>query len=338
MKSNCIVVNGVKDVVIVEKEIDETSLKPEECLIESYVSYISPGTELSRVFGLKKGAQYPMQPGYCCVGKILKKGENVYQAEVGDIVYFSGTHSSHQIYDYTKTDGTLYKLNPATTYEEGAFLNMCQIAMNGILPIDVKLGDTCVILGLGTIGLILSVLYMQMGIKVIAVDPVKTRCNQARDMGVKYVVDCAPQDQIKEIMALTGAKGADIVVDASGLSVCIETGVQIAAKHGHVVLLGSPRSDYQTNVTPIFNAIHMKMLTVTGALNSRYPYEDTKGTRMSIHRNLTYLEGLMNQKIIDVNKFISHRIAPNVDEVMAAYEGLMNKKNEYTGVIINWKE
>lgn len=333
-----VVIRGIKDVFVAEREIDAENLKPHECLIETYVSLISAGTELSRVFGLKKGAAYPVNPGYCSVGKILKKGEEVYQAEEGDVVLFSGPHSSHQIYDYTASDGgILHKLDGGTTPEEGAFLMMCWIAMNGILPADVKLGDTCAVMGLGNLGLILSILYKRMGTKVISVDPVRHRCALAQEMGISYVVDCAPENQAEEIMALTDGKGADIVVDASGLSACVETCIKVAAKYGQVILLGSPRTDYTTNVTPSFNAIHTKMLTVVGAFNRRYPYEEQEGSRLSSKRAMKYLEGLMREKAIDVKKFISHIIKPTAEDLMFAYDGLMNKKGDFTGVIIDWK-
>ncbi|MEN6470184.1 MAG: zinc-binding alcohol dehydrogenase [Clostridiaceae bacterium] len=333
-----VVVHGIKSVSVEGREIDAERLKPTECLIETQVSLISAGTELSRVFGLKKGAAYPMRPGYCSVGKILKKGEGVDQAGEGDIVLFSGPHSSLQIYDYTRSDGgILHKLDKNTAPEEGAFLMMCWIAMNGILPADVKLGDTCVIMGLGTLGLILSILYRKMGAKVIAVDPMEHRCALAREMGIRHAVDCAPENQADAIMALTGGRGADIAVDASGLSACIETCVKVAARHGQVILLGSPRADHTANVTPTFNAIHMKMLTVIGALNRRYPYEEQEGSRLCIKRAMRYLEELLQEKSIDVSKFISHTVRPTAEELMLAYDGLMNRKNEFTGVIIDWR-
>ena len=103
------------------------------------------------------------------------------------------------------------------------FLMMCWIAMNGILPLDVKLGDTCVVTGLGNLGLIVSLLYKQMGLKVIAVDPTRHRAALAREMGIEHVVDCPPENQTEAVMALTGGRGADIAVDASGLSICVET-------------------------------------------------------------------------------------------------------------------
>ena len=338
MLAKYVVINGMRDVSIAEREIHPDHLKPTECFLETRVSFISAGTELSRVFGLKKGATYPAYPGYCSVGKLLKKGENVYQAEEGDIVLFSGPHASRQIYDYTKSDGgILYKLHKDTTPEEGAFLMMCWIAMNGILPADVKLGDTCVVMGLGNLGLIVSLLYKQMGVKVIAIDPMKHRAALARDMGIEHVVDCAPENQVEAVMALTGGRGADIAVDASGLSICVETCIRTAAKYGQVLLLGSPRTDYTTNVTPSFNAIHTKMLTVTGALNRRYPFEEKEGSRLSIKRSMQYLEGLLQRKTIDVSRFISHTIKPTAEELLLAYDGLMNKKDVFTGVLIDWR-
>lgn len=338
MLANYVVINGIRDVSVAEREIHTERLNPTECVLETFVSYISAGTELSRVFGLKKGATYPVYPGYCSVGKLLKKGEDVYQAEEGDVVLFSGPHASCQIYDYTKSDGgILYKLHQDTAPQEGALLMMCWIAMNGILPADVKLGDTCTVMGLGSLGLIVCLLYKQMGVKVIAVDPMKQRAALARQMGIEHVVDCAPQDQAEAIMALTGGRGADIAVDASGLSVCVETCIKVAAKYGQVLLLGSPRTDYTANVTPVFNAIHTKMLTVTGALNRRYPFEEEEGSRLSIKRGMQYLEGLLRQKTIDAGKFISHTIKPTAQELLFAYDGLMNKKDVFTGVLIDWR-
>lgn len=336
MISKNIIINGIKDVLLLNEEINEKELKPTECFIESYVSLISPGTELSRVFGLKKGAIYPTRPGYCSVGKILAKGSAIHQANTGDVVLFSGPHASHQIYDYTTSDGgILFKLDSRITPIEGSFLMMCWIAMNGILTADVKLGDTIAIFGLGNLGLILSLLYKEMGTKVIAADPVKHRCELAKSMGIETVVDCTPNEQVQTILNLTNQKGADIVVDVSGLSVCIESCIRVAAKNGQVILLGSPRTEYQTNITPMLNMIHTKMLTVRGALNRLYPYEEKEGSRISIKRSMEYLSQLIIDKKIDVEKFISHVIKP--EEVMTAYDGLMNRKEEYTSVIINWK-
>ncbi|TXT16286.1 MAG: Chlorophyll synthesis pathway protein BchC, partial [Erysipelotrichaceae bacterium] len=64
MKIRSVIIHGVKDVSIVEEELNLETMNPYMCLIENTVSFISPGTELSRVFGLKVGATYPVRPGY----------------------------------------------------------------------------------------------------------------------------------------------------------------------------------------------------------------------------------------------------------------------------------
>ena len=79
-----VVINGVEDVRLIEETVDPKAVSAKECLIESEVSLISAGTELSRVFGLKKGAVYPVRPGYCSVGKILAIGNDLAGFNVGD--------------------------------------------------------------------------------------------------------------------------------------------------------------------------------------------------------------------------------------------------------------
>ena len=334
-----VIINNVLDIDIIENEINTEELKPSECLIETYVSLISPGTELSRVYGLKKGASYPVKPGYCSVGKVLNKGSAITQVDVGDMVLFAGPHASLQVFDYEHSDGgMLYRLDKNTSYEDGTFLMMSWIACNGILPAEVKLGDTVAIFGLGSLGLVASILYKQMGTRVIAIDPIQHRCDMALSFGVDKVVSVTPEQQFEEIMRLTNQQGADIVIDASGLSVCIEAAIHVAAVHGQVILLGSPRSSYVTDVSPMLYELHTKMLTVIGALNRRYPFNEVPGSRLNMKRTLKYLEGLMHQKIIDSSKFISHHIDPDKNELLKAYEGLMNKKDEYTMVVIDWKK
>lgn len=340
MKTRSVIINAPLDVVLVEEERDENALKPDECFIESLVSMISPGTELSRAFGLKKGASYPVRPGYCTVGRVLKKGDQVNSVELGDRILFMGPHASHHIVSansinpHSAESEFLYKIHPDLSSKQAAVLIMAWIAMNGIMPVDVKMFDTVAIFGMGNLGLFLAIYYKTMGVKVIGIEPVEHRCNVARSMGISQVIGVQPQDQVEAIMAMTDKKGADIVIDATGLSVVIETAVSVAARYGTVVLLGSPRSDYVTNITPILNTIHMRNLKVIGALNQLYPFDETQGVRITKHKGFDHITKMMLEQTIDVDKFISHVIQPQ--DIMSAYDGLMNHKDEYSSVIIDW--
>ena len=54
-------------------------------------------------------------------------------------------------------------------------------------------------------------------------------------------------------------------------------------------------------------------------------------------RSMRYIEELLQKKIIDADLLITHRIAPNAEQLMQAYDGLMNHKETYSGVIIDWE-
>lgn len=332
MQIKSIMINGIEQVGVINEVIDETKLNPTEAFIETYYTHISPGTELSRVYGIKKGAAYPFRPGYCAVGKVLAKGDNLPQVEVGDIVLYSGTHSNYHVYNYLTSDGgILYKLDPKLSHDQAVCLIMCWIAMNGILIADVKITDTVAIFGLGVLGSILTTLYKEAGVKVIGVDPIK---NRGRSVDADHIIQSS--DPIPDIMKLTNNKGVDIAVDCSGNSQAICTAILATRKNGQVILLGSPRSDYETNITPILNAINMKMLTIKGAFNRLFPYEEKEGSRLSIKQSLDYLSTLMIKNTIDYKTIVSHIITP--EQAFSAYQGLMNDKENYIGVIIDWKK
>jgi len=340
MKTRSVVIKAPLSVELIEEERDENALKPDECFIESLISMISPGTELSRAFGLKKGASYPVRPGYCTVGVVLKKGSEVNSVEVGDRVLFMGPHASHHVVSqkainpHSAEEEFFYKIHPDLSSKQAAVLLMGWIAMNGILPVDVKMFDTVVIFGMGNLGLLLGIYYKTMGVRLIGIDPVKHRCEVAESIGIPHVLNVQPQDQVEAIMKSTDHKGADIVIDATGLSSVIETAVSVTARYGTVVLLGSPRSDYVTNVTPMLNAIHMRNLKIIGTLNQLYPYDATQGVRITKRKGMDHITKLMLNKAIDVDKLVSHVIKPQ--DIMSAYDGLMNHKEEYTSVLIDW--
>ncbi|MBQ1826880.1 MAG: zinc-binding dehydrogenase [Erysipelotrichaceae bacterium] len=334
MKSRKVVIYDKEDVRIVEEELGE--LAQTEARIRNEYSLISAGTELSRVFKLKKGAAYPVYPGYCSVGTVLES--RIEGFEPGDRVLYSGTHASVHNYDPAKGDGGLFfKLKDETDGRKAPFISMAWIAMNSILPADVKLGDTVAIFGLGTLGVFSALYYQKMGARVIGFEPNRERAALAYEMGVREIIDCPPKDQISTFRSMINQDGADISVDASGVSACIEAAIEITGRYGQVILLGSPRVEHQDNVSVPFYSIHSKDLRVYGALNQLYSYDRVPGTRLNKKRYLSLIEDMINDGYLPVEKLISHVIRPEADELLEAYRGLMYKQDQYTGVIIDWK-
>ena len=168
MKSRRVVINDKEDVAIEEVELGE--LQPGQIRIRTEYSLISAGTELSRVFKLKEGAKYPAYPGYCSTGIVLQS--NIEGFREGDHVLFSGPHADLHNFDPLHSDGSiLYRLDPSTDMKKAPYMVMCWIALNGILPADVKIGDTVAVFGLGTLGILVSLYYQMAGCRVIGFEP-----------------------------------------------------------------------------------------------------------------------------------------------------------------------
>lgn len=339
MLARKVVIYGKEDVRIVSEKIDPEKIGDNEILFETEISFISAGTELSRVFALKKGATYPVYPGYCSVGRVLKTGRNVSNLKEGDRIVCSAPHASLSMFDPAKSDGgVVFKISDETSSKEAVFMTMERIALNAILPVDVKFNDKVIVMGLGTLGIITALYYQMMGCEVTAFETFGNRARLAERMGVRKVISCPLDEQVRTYLSSIDTDGADIAVDCSGYSGCILNAIEMTGKYGQVVLLGSPREEYDANVSVPFYTIHSKMLTVIGALNRRFNNAPVAGTRINMNRSMADLEKMMIDGRLHLSTLISHEIEPDEKQLLEAYRGLMYDRDNYTGVIIDWKK
>ena len=334
MKSYYIKLTGVGESEVAEEEISFDDLKDDEAIIRADYSMISAGTELSRAFALKKGFQYPVRPGYCMVGRVLKKGKDI-EAEEGDLVFVNAPHSSLVRWsDSDRVQGTtIKKIEEGVDPLDATAINLMLVALQGVNLSSVKLGDTVGVFGLGNIGIITALMYQKMGCRVIGLDPVKERCTLAEEMGLKYTV--SDMDQKKAIMELSEDKGLDIAVDVTGLTPVIISCIENARAYGQVVLLGSPRVSYETDATALLSKIHMKDLKVLGAFNKTAPVHPVDGSNDCIDRNFRIVCDLLKEKYIDVRKMISRIIDPK--DCRQAYEDLMYHKDIASCIVFDWR-
>lgn len=189
---------------------------------------------------------------------------------------------------------------------------------------------------MGNIGILTALMYQKLGANVIAIDPVENRCQLAQKMGIRNVICKETEGQTEEIMKLTANRGVEIAVDVTGSSEAIITAINSARQYGQVILLGSPRASFPTDITPVFNRMHMKNLKVTGAFNQLAPVKAVEGSFNSVTKNYQTVCDLIKNGDIDVEKLISHTILP--EEIETAYHGLMFDKENYNCVILDWKK
>lgn len=334
MESYYVELTNINESRVSKEEIDDNNLLDNEAIIKADYSMISAGTELSRAFALKKGFKYPVRPGYCMVGTVLKKGKDI-KAEVGDKVFVNAPHSSLVRWkDGDNAQGPMIKkIADGVDLIDATAINLLLVAIQGVNLTSVKLGYTVGVFGLGNIGICTALMYKKMGCKVIGLDPVKQRCDLAKKMGLDYVSDDSDQKEV--INEFTNGLGLDITVDVTGLSPVIISCVTNTKSYGQVLLLGSPRVSYECDITSLLSMMHMKNLTILGGFNKTAPGLAVDGSNNSVSRNFEIVNELLKEKYIDISKLISRIDDPK--DCQVAYYDLMYNKDKASCIVFDWR-
>jgi len=305
-------------------------LAPDECIIENECSIISSGTEIARLNGLAEESTipvFPFLPGYGSIGKIIFKGSNIKDFNIGDRVFFAGNHSSVQRFKHNQSHqwGYLFPVPAELNSVEASLACMIEIAITAPNVTDISIGDKVIVFGLGLIGILTCMLYKLQGAVVTGYDQNPTRCAQAKSLGIQTISESDLVDF-----------SFDVSVDATGNSGAIVSCIDKVKHFGQVILLGSPRTPFQGDLTDVFSKIHMQNLTVKGAHMWQYPLNNQRGVRLSVEKVFETVFDLILSKKIPAAEIISHIVSPQ--EVPQIYYDLQKTPDKFRCVIIDWSK
>lgn len=104
-------------------------------------------------------------------------------------------------------------------------------------------GRNAVVLGAGTIGLLVLAVLKAHGVGTVVVTDVQAaKRDKAISLGADAVVDAAAADVADQIRAALG-QSADVVVDCVAIEPTVRLGIGLASKGGTVVVVGVPAAD-----------------------------------------------------------------------------------------------
>ncbi len=159
----------------------------------------------------------------------------------------------------------LCELPEKVSFIQGAFCEPLGVALGTLEKAEAKFGDTCLIMGAGSIGLCMLAAAKAMGMKKIVVcASTEKRLKIAREMGAYATIatnNCNLQEEMKKIHP----GGTDVIIDATGIESCIQQCLKLARKGGTVALAGYGRGKIM-NIR--MDDIHINNLRVIGAGNN----------------------------------------------------------------------
>lgn len=189
----------------------------------------------------------------------------------------------------------LYRLPEALSFERAAMMEAVSVAAHAIERTPVSVNDTALVVGAGVIGLLIIRLLRIAGCgQVFAVDLEPDRLEKARELGADVCLTSGVDDVAAEVRRRTANRGADIAIEAVGLTPTVQMAVASLRKGGSLTLVGNLAPTVEL---PLQDVV-IRQLTLVGSTNSTVEAE-------------ACLE-MMASSLVDVDTLIS-AVAPLAD-------------------------
>lgn len=234
--------------------------------------------------------------GHETSGVVVKVGENVTRVKEGDRVaigadvpcgqcwwcrnglgnncainYAVGYQIPGAFAQYMKLPCLLLEEGPVTPFSDKISFDTASLAeplgcaINGLEIVNMSIGRTVAIMGLGPIGCMMIDLARVMGaVKVIAIQRSRKRLEIARAYNADVYICTEDEDVVQRCREETGGEGPNIVVTTSGSVEAHEQAIEMVSHRGYVNLFGGlPKGTRPMSV--LSNTIHYKECFVTGS-------------------------------------------------------------------------
>jgi 2-desacetyl-2-hydroxyethyl bacteriochlorophyllide A dehydrogenase len=327
-------------------EVREVELPPpgaNQILVRTEASGVSAGTELAVYTGTHQWLRdpklpdwkFPFRPGYSAAGSVLAVGSSVNDWKPGDRVSYPGNHASAELLTLGHERGRLWRLPEQLDYEKAAFGCIARYGMGAAIRPGLTLGRSAAVLGLGIIGQFALRCLLAAGTHpVVGIDSVRMRREAALAAGADHVIDPSAGEAREQLAQFLHARGAEIVADATGSPEAVPVAISLACDAGQVVVVGSPRG--RAREVNFYDDLHRRSLEVVGAHgNMLFEAAHTRlAGAWNIDKAQNWLLAVMASGRLGFQGLVRHRIQPQ--ELGTVYEGLLNNKEEYLGVVIIW--
>jgi L-iditol 2-dehydrogenase len=183
-----------------------------------------------------------------------------------DLLFVNGAYGEYIVLPPRLVARNVVRLAPATPAARAAFAEPLACAMLGIERGRLEAGHTVVIFGHGPLGCLLAMVAASRKCRVIVVGKAGWRLDRVRALHVAECVDAsACGDVVAELRAMTGGRGPDVTIDATGRPEVWEQAMAAVGRGGSVVFFGgcAPGTSVQLDT----RRAHYEGLTLVGAFH-----------------------------------------------------------------------
>lgn len=351
----------VKKGKVLGEEISAPKVSKGSLLIKVVSSCISAGTEISGVSGsgkslIKRAMEQPQNvkkvlnmalsdgiaktyatvkgkldggnpTGYSISGVVIAVGDGVTDFQIGDSVAAAGAGLANHAQYVDVPQNLVMKTPKGMSFEDASTVTLGGIAMQGVRRSDLKLGEMCVVVGAGILGLLAIQMLRLSGVRVAVTDFDDRRLEIAKEYGAELIINPSREDVVETITNWSDGHGSDVVLftAATGSSEPLSQSFQMCKKKGKVILVGVVGMEIKRED---MYAKELDFLISTSYGPGRYDknYEE-KGldypysyVRWTENRNMTEYLRLVHTGAIKLDKLIDATYS--IDKVTQAFESL----------------
>lgn len=284
----------------------------------------------------------PAPLGYSTAGEIIAIGEGVTDFKVGDFVACGGNTASHA--DVVSIPVNLAVNVPKSVdLKQAAFSTIASIAIQGLRQADLRMGENCLIIGMGIIGQLTYKILEASGIKPIGIDVSDAQVKQSKSAGINNVYNRNQEGIDEIIMNFSKGYGTDAIIITAGTSSLdpIEYAGAMARKKAKVVIVGAVPTGF-SRVNYYKKELDLKMSMSYGPGRGDINYEE-KGidypigyVRWTENRNMQSYIDLLASHRLDISNLISHTFT--LDESPKAYDMILAREEPFAGVVIQYDD
>ncbi|WP_158880452.1 zinc-dependent alcohol dehydrogenase family protein [Amycolatopsis anabasis] len=240
------------------------------------------GTDLHIADGHFPPTPYPIVPGHEFAGEIVEIGADVPgDWRVGDRVavdpslfcgYCTPCRSGHGnlCANWGATGDTVngafaeyvavpaancYRMPDEMTWQQGALVEPVSCAVHGVRRVGVEAGERFLVVGAGTMGLLMQQLLQRAGARVAVVDRNTARLARATELGADAVAG--------DVAELDGPP-FDAAADCTGAAPAIEAAFDSLRRGGRLLIFGVAPAEARVSLSPF--RIYNDEITVVGSM------------------------------------------------------------------------
>jgi threonine dehydrogenase-like Zn-dependent dehydrogenase len=355
-------------------DVDEPTPRPGEVIVSTAFSAVSTGTETHivrataatdspvddqypgpRPYGPKihdrrvrwtSPAPRDQRPGYASLGyslagTVIEVGGDVADLAPGDRVACSGSQCAVHAERVAVPRSLTVRVPPEVSLDKAAFVTLGAIAMHALRRAACQFGETVVVYGLGTLGLLVVQIARAAGMYVFGLDLAPDRLQLARTLGAHWVLNPQAADPVAEVLERTDGFGADAVIlaIATESSEPINIAFDLCRQRASVVGLGAFGMHIQrermfapdVSLHPAIAYGPGRYDPVYEEGNVDYPIGHVRWTE---NRNMAAFVRLLAEQKVDVGALAPDRV--RLDDAPAAYERLMRSTDRPPTLLLTY--